>query len=182
MNRFAHPFVHRSAAACALLASALTQAATAPAPPNPPAPPEEDWPMLVSAAVDDAMSSVMSGFDDASFDFAADELGSERVVKGAPYCADAIHESIQTLTDGNRIVRKQQSRLCRDGEGRTRQEVERNGRKIVWLRDPVAKQGWVLDPQRKTARRLGHFGHAMWFNDSAMGAVQAEEWRAFAEK
>jgi hypothetical protein len=121
-------------------------------------------------------------FDDESFDFASHEMGSERVVKGAPYCADAVHETVQTLADGNRIVRKQQTRLCRDGEGRTRQEVDRNGRKIIWLRDPVARQGWVLDPQRKTARRLGHFGHAMWFNDSAMGAMQAEQWRDFAEK
>lgn len=121
-------------------------------------------------------------FDDDSFDFAFHEMGNERVVKGAPYCADAVHETVQTLADGNRIVRKQQTRLCRDGEGRTRQEVESDGRKIVWLRDPVTRQGWVLDPQRKSARRLGHFGRAMWFNDSAMGAMQAEQWREFAEK
>lgn len=127
-------------------------------------------------------------FDEASVAFASDEMGSERVVKGAPYCADAVHESVQTLTDGNRIVRRDQTRLCRDGEGRTRQEVDRGGRKLVWLRDPVAKQGWLLDPQRKTARRLGHFGHAghagqaMWFNDAAVGAEHAEQWRAFADK
>ena len=42
--------------------------------------------------------------------FAAHELGQERVVKGAPYCADATHETIQPLADGNRIYRKQTSR------------------------------------------------------------------------
>ena len=95
------------------------------------------------------------------FDLAAGgELGSERVVKGAPYCADAVHETVQWLPDGqggapNRIVRQQSTRLCRDGEGRTRQEVERGGRKIVYLRDPVARESWVLDPKRKSARRLG---------------------------
>jgi hypothetical protein len=95
------------------------------------------------------------------FDMAAGgELGSERVVKGAPYCADAVHESVQWLPDGqggapNRIVRQQSTRLCRDGEGRTRQEVDRGGRKIVYLRDPAARESWVLDPERKTARRLG---------------------------
>jgi len=120
--------------------------------------------------------------DDATFDFAQDELGSERVVKAAPYCADAVHETVQPLNDGNRIVRKQQTRLCRDGEGRTRQEVERNGRKLVWLRDPVAKQAWLLDPARKTARRLGSQGHAMWFNEAAVEMANAEEWRAFAER
>jgi hypothetical protein len=90
--------------------------------------------------------------------FAAGTLADERVVKGAPYCADAVHENVQTLADGNRIVRGQGSRLCRDGEGRTRQEVERGGHKSVYLRDPVARENWVLDPQRKTARRLRSVG------------------------
>lgn len=86
--------------------------------------------------------------------FAAHELGQERVVKGAPYCADAIHETIQPLADGNRIYRKQVSRLCRDSEGRTRQEVERNGKRSIFLNDPVAKEHWALDPDSKTARNL----------------------------
>jgi hypothetical protein len=119
--------------------------------------------------------------DDASLDFALGELGGERVVKGAPYCADAVHESIQTLADGNRIVRQQQTRLCRDGDGRTRQEVERNGRKRIWLRDPVARQAWLLDPARKTARRLGAHGHAMWFNAAHLDPAQADAWRAYAD-
>jgi hypothetical protein len=126
---------------------------------------------------------VEMALDDASVDFAQLELGNERVVKGAPYCADAVHESIQTLADGNRIVRQQQTRLCRDGEGRTRQEVERNGRKRVWLRDPVSKQAWLLDPARKTARRLGgHGGHAMWFNAADLDPAQADAWRAYADR
>jgi hypothetical protein len=87
--------------------------------------------------------------------FVADELGQERIVKGAPYCADALHESVQPLADGNRIVRRQVTRLCRDGEGRTRQEIEHDGRKRVYLRDPVAREAWVLDPERKSARRIG---------------------------
>ncbi|MDM4766515.1 hypothetical protein [Pelomonas sp. SE-A7] len=86
--------------------------------------------------------------------FAAHELGGERVVKGAPYCAEATHETIQPLADGNRIYRKQTSKLCRDGEGRTRQEVERNGKRSIFLNDPVAKEHWVLDPEAKTARNL----------------------------
>ena len=54
---------------------------------------------------------------------------ASRSVRGAPYCADAAHESVQQLADGNRIVRKQLTRLCRDGEGRTRQELEHDGQK-----------------------------------------------------
>ena len=81
------------------------------------------------------------------------EFRQERVVKGAPYCADAVHETVQPLADGNRIVQRQTTRLCRDGEGRTRQEVSaRDGRRTVYIRDPIAKENWVLDPDRKTAR------------------------------
>ena len=63
----------------------------------------------------------------------SDEVGHERVVRAAPYCAEAVHESVQPLADGNRIVQRQVTRLCRDGEGRTRQEVEHNGRRRVYL-------------------------------------------------
>ncbi|MBI5269088.1 MAG: hypothetical protein HY856_05370 [Burkholderiales bacterium] len=120
--------------------------------------------------------------DDVGMEVALAELGSARVVKGAPYCADALHETVQTLADGNRIVRRQQSRLCRDGEGRTRQELDRGGRQVVWLRDPVARQVWLLDPAQKTARRLGDGMHGHWFNESALPAQDAEAWRAFAER
>lgn len=135
---------------------------------------------LALADADDALD-VLS-VDDASMGFAAGELVGERVVKGAPYCADAVHESVQALSDGNRIVRKQQSRLCRDGDGRTRQEVERNGRKLVWLSDPVARQAWLLDPERKTARRIGMHGPSMAWHESAMDAADADAWREFAER
>ena len=111
--------------------------------------------------------------------FAGRELESERVVKGAPYCATAVHETIQPLADGNRIVRKQQSQLCRDGEGRTRREVQREGGpKVVYLNDPVAKQSWALYPDEKRMQRLHgnmsfHVGH-----DAAMSAWQAsmQDW------
>lgn len=87
--------------------------------------------------------------------FAGRELESERVVKGAPYCATAVHENVQTLGDGNRIVRKQSSQLCRDGEGRTRREVQREGGpKVIYLNDPVAKESWVIYPDEKRAQRL----------------------------
>ena len=87
--------------------------------------------------------------------FAGRELETERVVKGAPYCATAVHENVQTLADGNRIVRRQQSQLCRDGEGRTRREVQREGApKIVYLNDPVAKESWVIYPDQKRVQRL----------------------------
>jgi hypothetical protein len=83
------------------------------------------------------------------------QLEQERVVQGAPYCADAVHETIQPLADGNRIVQRQTSRQCRDGQGRTRQEIATpDGRTRVYLRDPVAKEAWMLDGERKLAVRL----------------------------
>lgn len=103
----------------------------------------------------------------------------ERVVKGAPYCAEAVHETVQWLADPaggapNRITRTQVSRLCRDGEGRLRQEVDRSGRKRVFLRDPVAGQNWMLDPERKTATALPmHAGD--WARDLAARALEAAE-------
>ncbi|MBI5279005.1 MAG: hypothetical protein HY854_21400 [Burkholderiales bacterium] len=85
----------------------------------------------------------------------------ERVVKDAPYCAGAVHESVQVLADGNRIVQRQPSRLCRDGQGRTRQEVGTGERRHVYLRDPVANEAWMLDAERKRAMRIGPHRFAM---------------------
>ena len=112
--------------------------------------------------------------------FAGRELESERVVKGAPYCATAVHENVQPLSDGNRIVRKQQSQLCRDGEGRTRREVQREGAaKVIYLNDPVAKESWVIYPDEKRVQRLR--GSAVWApgaDAAAHAAWQAsmQEW------
>jgi hypothetical protein len=44
-------------------------------------------------------------------------------VKGAPYSAQATTEIVQTLADGNRIVRRTSALLYRDSRGRTRREV-----------------------------------------------------------
>jgi hypothetical protein len=94
-------------------------------------------------------------FDDPVLDFAGRELGREGVVKGAPYCAVAVHETVQVLADGNRIVKRQRTPMCRDGEGRTRREVQvEGGPRRIYLSDPVARTQWVLDPDKKTARTL----------------------------
>ncbi|MCA3242261.1 MAG: hypothetical protein ING89_13275 [Rubrivivax sp.] len=113
--------------------------------------------------VERAMQVAQAGFDFGPGDAADALLGgraNERVVKGAPFCAEAQHEQVQWLPDGsggapNRIVRQTAWKICRDGEGRTRQEVERDGSTRVYLRDPVARENWVIDPARKTARRTG---------------------------
>src|SRR4051812_21129248 len=45
-----------------------------------------------------------------------------KAVKGAPYAAEAVTETTQILSDGNRIVNRSTATLYRDSEGRTRRE------------------------------------------------------------
>ncbi|MFL6466722.1 MAG: hypothetical protein ACJ72Z_02050 [Pyrinomonadaceae bacterium] len=48
--------------------------------------------------------------------------GNRSGVKGSPFSAEAVSESVQMLADGNRIVRNSTSKLYRNSEGRFRQE------------------------------------------------------------
>jgi hypothetical protein len=87
-----------------------------------------------------------------------------KVVKGAPYSATAVTETVQTLADGNRITSKISSFLARDSEGRTRREqslpaigpwaTESAAPKLVTINDPVAGASYMLDGHTKTARKL----------------------------
>ena len=56
------------------------------------------------------------------------------------YSAEAITETVQVLSDGNRIVRKTSSRIYRDSEGRTRREQLTAAGEVqtVSISDPVA--------------------------------------------
>jgi hypothetical protein len=84
-----------------------------------------------------------------------------KVVKGAPYSATATTETIQTLSDGNQIIRKNESKLYRDIEGRTRveQTLETIGKwtaggeaqQNIFINDPVAGVTYSLDPRTHTA-------------------------------
>src|SRR5262245_35464454 len=82
-------------------------------------------------------------------------VGAEsETVKGAPYSADVINQSIQTLSDGNRIVRTTTSRVYRDSEGRVRREEDRpSGSPGITITDPVAGNSWMLDVDNRTARQ-----------------------------
>ncbi len=86
-----------------------------------------------------------------------------RVVKGAPYTAEAITESTQTLADGNRIARKSTAQLARDSEGRTRRQdrfgesgsaTTKEANELVFISDPVAKVSWTLETGSRTARKM----------------------------
>lgn len=93
------------------------------------------------------------------------------VVKGAPFSAEGISESVQTLSDGNRITRSNTTRMFRDSDGRFRREgsVSSGGNSISYsyavsgfsfvsqntisIFDPVSNLRYTLNPATKTARR-----------------------------
>src|SRR5262249_13839457 len=57
-----------------------------------------------------------------SFGFVSDVLVGGNPVKGAPYSAQAVTETTQTLADGTRIVQKSTATIYRDSLGRQRRE------------------------------------------------------------
>jgi hypothetical protein len=100
-----------------------------------------------------------------TFVFVNSELSFEsKTVKGAPYSAEATTETIQTLADGNRIIRKNSATIYRDSEGRTRREQTLSAigpwtaagdpPKTIFINDPVARVNYVLDPKTQTARKM----------------------------
>lgn len=90
-------------------------------------------------------------------------LGNQ-VVAGEPYSAQVTVEHTETLTDGTSIDRKNTSLVYRDSQGRMRRELTLQAigsynaagepPKVIFINDPVAGVRYVLDPQRKTARKF----------------------------
>ena len=84
-------------------------------------------------------------------------------VPNAPYQGEAVTESVMTLADGNRIVKKTTTRVYRDSAGRTRKEtVGADGQVTsVFITDPVGKTNYALDPASQTASRTAvyYFTH-----------------------
>lgn len=96
---------------------------------------------------------------------------STKVVKGAPFSAEGVSESVQVLPDGNRITRSTTTKMYRDGEGRFRREAAGktgNGEATAYgslisaygfqdtisIYDPVEAVRYVLTPSTKSARRF----------------------------
>jgi hypothetical protein len=89
---------------------------------------------------------------------------SEGTIKNAPFSADAISESVQTLADGNRIVRNSTSKLYRNSEGQFRREMKSGSGGMlgslytfgqgVSLIDPVGGFRYSIDPNLKTTRQM----------------------------
>ena len=105
-----------------------------------------------------------------------------KVVTDAPYSAEAVTVTSQTLVDGNRIRRTVSSRVYRDSQGRTRQEHSLGAlgpwaaggpeRSIITIHDPVNAQTLTLDPEARTARRMPRRGFDVHrLGDSGRGVV-----------
>jgi hypothetical protein len=106
---------------------------------------------------------VMGGGGDVHF-FSMQMGPGDKVVKGAPYTADAVTETVQTLANGTHITHQSTAQLARDSEGRTRREQTLDvvgpwstggeSPKLVMLNDPVAGVSYHLDPKTNTAVKM----------------------------
>jgi|SRR5215813_2169963 len=87
---------------------------------------------------------------------------SDEVVKGTPFSGTMRTESTRTFADGNRIHQESSSKMWRDKEGRVRTEAEimlppglsQDAPTLITISDPVAKVRYVLEPEKKIARKL----------------------------
>lgn len=102
---------------------------------------------------------------DNTFVFVSSEMSFDgKLVKGAPYSAQAINESVQTLAGGNRIVRQTTSSIYRDSEGRTRRDqtisvvggytAAGEPAQTTFINDPVAGVNYILDAKNRSARKI----------------------------
>lgn len=129
---------------------------------------QEAGPVLIHKevrAISGASGDVMYQAGPDTLDFVGAEMSfSDKPVKGAPYSADAVTETNQTLADGNRITRKSTASVYRDSAGRTRREetisavgpwaAGGDAPKMIFIQDPAASVSYHLDPQTHTAHKL----------------------------
>lgn len=127
---------------CLLLLGAVEASAQMPGPPPPP-PPESGQNMFYVRTF---------------------RLQDNKVVSGLPYSAQATTETTQTLSDGNRIVRKETAKVYRDSMGRMRRDLAVNAigpwsptggpMQMVSIFDPVAGVNYMLNEQQKKAFKM----------------------------
>lgn len=114
------------------------------------------------------------------------ERSSAPIVAGAPYSAEEIDTTTQTLFDGNRIVHSSTTKVYRDQQGRTR--VERSLSNIgslaagqplvhITINDPVANAAYDLEPESKIAHKL-----PMQINESSTEAATLQKLKRVTEE
>ena len=128
----------------------------------------------------------------ADFVFIATESFGGKVVKGAPYSAEAVTESVQLLGDGNRIVNKFTTTVYRDSEGRTRRDQTLKGLGVlgngneplqtIFINDPVAGVTYSLDSRSHIAHKSTPFTFEFMRKPGTMGGGADAEGRQFEFK
>src|ERR1051326_6786242 len=103
-------------------------------------------------------------FTGGTFGVISEQLIGGKPVKGAPYSAQAVTETTQTLADGNRIVQKSTSAVYRDSLGRERREEalpaigpfppSPDAPQIISISDPVAGVNYSLNTREHVAIKL----------------------------
>ncbi len=100
-----------------------------------------------------------------SFSFVSTEMRKGgKTVKSAPFSATAETEFSQTLGNGSNITRKSTALIYRDSEGRTRRDqtlnhvgpfaTSQDTPQMVFISDPVAGTSYMLDPGKRTTRKM----------------------------
>lgn len=133
----------------------------------PPPPPPVDQVFIGAPPPEGGPRHMRGGFEGMPFGvrFLAFEQGlGGKVVTGAPFSAQAVTETVQTLADGNKIDRKTTAQIYRDSQGRTRRETtlaaigpwgtQGTPPTFTSINDPVAGVGYILDPRTHSATSL----------------------------
>ncbi|HXQ25827.1 MAG TPA: hypothetical protein VN822_05410 [Candidatus Acidoferrales bacterium] len=93
-----------------------------------------------------------------------------KTVTGAPFSASFSSQTTQTLADGNQIQRSSSGTFARDGQGRTRRDMTlpaigpwatsgQAAPHVVFINDSVAAAQYILEPDRKIARKTARPPH-----------------------
>ncbi len=97
-----------------------------------------------------------------------------KTVKGAPYAAISESETVQMLTDGNRIRNKTTTHIYRDSEGRTRREVVGTTPGVpaqIFINDPVSETSYSLNPKQRVAIKSQQFTVTVGGNTATVRAM-----------
>lgn len=114
--------------------------------------------------VDEIRATIRKSIDDAGLHgtLIHRHFSRDAVEKNNPYSAREVREFKQILGDGTVISRQSTRLLARDQAGRTRQELQQpDGSSRVFINDPVAKEAFILDPQKRTGCRANFDARAI---------------------
>jgi hypothetical protein len=103
---------------------------------------------LISMSAQDVDAAKKKLLDEAKARVMSDRIINGPTVKGAPYSAQSMSETVQVLAGGNRITNTNNTILHRDSQGRERREDSSGA---VSISDPVEGFTYTLRPESKTA-------------------------------